>query len=234
MKTYRVSRAGRWRVEVVLVVLALIFLYSSRKALGLWGGASAKPSDPHLLGLNLNTTLPAFFLSLVALGCLGVAWYLVIELLSEVRVDPSGILVNAPGYRLFYRWNEVVSIDVLSGPEEDTAACLRIAMAAPEGAALVEEAPAEQEPVETDQIAVYLSEADLRGDRTVRQRLREVRRQQAAQIRAHVTRPDGRALPLWMRLLYPQARYPDRLLLYPSLEDRPALIAEIEQHLAQV
>jgi hypothetical protein len=36
-----------------------------------------------------------------------------------------------------------------------------------------------------------------------------------------------------VRLLYPQARYPDRLLLYPSLEERPALVAEIERHLAR-
>lgn len=231
MKTYHVSTAGRIKVGAVLLVLAVIFLYSGRKAWGLWGGASAKPSDPYIFGLNLNTTVPAFFLTLVALGCVGVAWYLVVELLSEVRVDESGILVSAPGYRLFYRWNEVTGIEVQAGPEEDAAAALRVNTGDNQTTEIVTESLEEE--IETDEVTVYLSEADLRDDRATRQRQRLVRRQQKALVRARVTRPDGRDLPFWMRLLYPQARYPDRLLLYPSLEERPALVAEIERHLAR-
>ena len=128
MKVYRLSRAGRIRAGLLLLTLAVIALYSGRKALGLWGGASAKPSDPNLMGMNFNTTVPAFFLSLVALGCLATAWYVIIEMLSEVRLDNSGILLYAPGYRLFYRWNEISAIDVLQEPEEDAPATLRVAV----------------------------------------------------------------------------------------------------------
>src|SRR4051795_12937171 len=103
MKVYRLSRGGRLRAGLLLFTLAVIALYCGRKALGLWGGASAKPSDPNLMGVNFNTTVPAFLLSLVALGCVATAWYVVIEILSEVRLDESGILLYAPGYRLFYR-----------------------------------------------------------------------------------------------------------------------------------
>lgn len=228
MKTYRISKAGRIRAGLLLVVLAVIFLYTGRKAIGLWSGITAKPTDPLLFNLNLNTTVPAFFLTLLALGCLGVAWYVVVEMLSEVRVDESGILVFAPGYRLFYRWNEITSIDVLHEPEEDTAACLRVETSA--SAPRLEPAQPETGP---DEIAAYLSEADLREDRATRRRQQQTRRQQVALVRSRATRPDGRPVPVWLRLLYPQARRPDRLLLYPSLDDRAALVSEIEQHLAR-
>jgi hypothetical protein len=205
--------------------------------MGLWGGVSAKPSDPHLFGVNLNTTVPAFFLTLIALGCVATAWYVVVEMLSEVRLDESGILLHAPGYRLFYRWNEISAIDVLHEPEEDAPAALRVSLpanaegSAVSGAALDETALEDNE--EPDDIAAFLSEADLRENRQLRRRQRQARRRQFAAIRARCTRPDGRELAPWLRLLYPQAWRPDRLLLYPTLEERPALIAEIEQHLAR-
>lgn len=234
MKIYRLSRAGRVRAGLLLFTLAVIAVYSARKALGLWGGASAKASDPTLLGVNLNTTVPAFFLSLVALGCLATAWYVVVEMLSEIHLDNSGILLHAPGYRLFYRWNEISAIDVLQEPEEDAPATLRIALptdGAIPGAAVDDTDMDDDE--EPDAVAVFLSEADLRENRQLRRRKLQARRRQFAAIRARCTRPDGRELNPWLRLLYPQARRPDRLLLYPTLEDRPALIAEIEQRLAQ-
>jgi hypothetical protein len=237
MKIYRLSQAGRVRAGLLLATLAVIALYSARKALGLWGGASAKSSDPSLLGLNLNTTAPAFFLSLIALGCLAAAWYVVVEMLSEVRLDDSGILLCAPGYRLFYRWNEISAIDVLQEPEEDAPATLRV-VALPSDAGTggpgvsLEDADLDIDE-EPDDIAVFLSEADLRENRQLRRRKLQARRRHFAAILARATRPDGRALTPWLRLLYPQARRPDRLLLYPTLEDRPALIAEIEQRLGQ-
>lgn len=237
MKVYRLSRAGRVRAGLLLLALAVIALYSGRKAMGLWSGASAKPSDPNLMGVNLNTTVPAFFLTLLALGCLAVAWYVVVEMLSEIHLDNSGILLHAPGYRLFYRWNEISAIDVLQEPEEDAPAILRVSV--PAGTDLPGSPPVppidldEDDDEEPDEVAAFLSEADLRENRQLRRRKAKERRRQFAVMRARCTRPDGRALSPWLRLLYPQARRPDRLLLYPTLEDRPALIAEIEQRLAQ-
>ena len=238
MKVYRVSTAGRIRAAAILATLGLIFAYSGRKAFGLWGGVGAKPSDPQLFNLNLNTTVPAILLTLVALGCAATAWHIVVELVSQVRVDESGILVNAPGYRLFYRWNEVAAVDVLNEPEEDMPAQLRMQVVAPAGA-LDPSGPAavgtEDEPTASsdDEVAAFLSEADLRENRAARRRQRQAQHQQLAVVRARAIRPDGRPLPYWLRLLYPQARHPDRILLYPTLEDRPGLIAEIEQHLAR-
>jgi hypothetical protein len=233
MKIYRLSRAGRIRAGLVLLTLAVIALYSGRKAMGLWSGVSAKPSDPNLMGLNFNTTVPAFFLSLVALGCLATAWYVIVEMLSEVRLDESGILLYAPGYRLYYRWNEISAIDVLQEPEEDAPATLRVAAPSDTGttAFLPDDAELEEDE-EPDEVAAFLSEADLRENRRLRRRQAQVRRRQLRAIRARCTRPDGRALSPWLRVLYPQAWRPDHLLLYPALEDRPALIAEIERHLA--
>jgi hypothetical protein len=233
MKIYRLSRAGRVRAGLVLLTLAVIALYSGRKALGLWGGLSAKPSDPNLMGLDFNTTVPAFFLSLVALGCLATAWYVVVEMLSEVRLDESGILLYAPGYRLYYRWNEISAIDVLQEPEEDAPAALRVAVPVDTGTtAFVPDEDELEEGEEPDEVAAFLSEADLRENRRLRRRQVQARRRQLRAIRGRCTRPDGRELSPWLRVLYPQAWRPDRLLLYPTLEDRPALIAEIERHLA--
>jgi hypothetical protein len=237
MKTYRLSRAGRVRAGLLLATLAVIALYSARKALGLWGGVSAKPSDPTLFGLNLNTTVPAIFLSLIALGCLATAWYVVVEMLSEVRLDDSGILLNAPGYRLFYRWNEISAIDVLQEPEEDAPATLRVASLPSDSGAAGQGVPLDEADLDVDEepddIAVFLSEADLRENRQLRRRKLQARRRHFAAVLARATRPDGRALTPWFRVFYPQARRPDRLLLYPTLEDRPALIAEIERRLGQ-
>jgi hypothetical protein len=221
MKTYRLSRAGRIRAGLLLVTLAVIALYSARKALGLWAGAPVKPSDPNLFGINLNTTVPAFLLTLVALGCVATAWYVVVEMLTVVRLDESGILLHAPGYRLFYRWNEITAIDVMQEPEEDAPATLRVALPPNAEAAFhLEEAELEADE-EPDEVAAFLSEADLRENRQLRQRQVQARRRHFEAIRARATRPDGRTLTPWLRLLY------------PTLEDRPALIAEIEQRLAQ-
>lgn len=237
MKTYHVSTLGRIRAAILLITLAALAFYAGRKAWGLWRGLTAKPSDVFLFNLNLNTTVPAFLLTLVALAAIPVGWYLLIELMTVVRLNESGILLTAPGYRLFYRWNEVTALDVISGPAEDAAVCLRVETAS------AETEPAEAIPTRTadiagpeanDEIAPYLSEADLREDKTARQRVRATRRQEALKIRARATRPDGRGLPSWMRWLYPQVRQPDRLLLYPALEDRTLLLAEIEGHLAKV
>ena len=237
MKVYRLSRAGRVKAGLLLATLAVIALYSARKAMGLWGGASAKPSDPNLMGVNLNTTVPAFLLSLLAVGCVAVAWYVVVEMLSEIHLDNSGILLHAPGYRLFYRWSEIAAIDVLQEPEEDAPAILRVSVPAgtdlPGSPSLPPEEPDLDDDEEPDEVAAFLSEADLRENRQLRRRKAQERRRRLAVIRARCTRPDGRELNPWLRFLYPQARRPDRLLLYPALEDRPTLIAEIEQRLAQ-
>jgi hypothetical protein len=232
MKTYHVSKAGRFRAAILLITLAVLALYSGRKAWGLWRGISAKPSDVFLFNLNLNTTVPALLLTLVTLAALAVIWYLVVELLTVVRLNESGLLITAPGYRLFYRWNEVVTLDVITGPVEDAPVCLRVETAVEEAQPETEATPVADD--SADEIAPYLSEADLREDKTARQRARELRRKATARVQARATRPDGRALPGWMRLLYPQVRQPDRLLLYPALEDRVLLLAEIESHLAKV
>lgn len=237
MKTYHVSTAGRIRAAILLLTLVALAFYAGRKAWGLWLGLTAKPSDVFLFNLNLNTTVPALLLTLVALAAIPVAWYLLVELLTVVRLNESGILITAPGYRLFYRWNEVTALDVLTGPAEDTAVCLRVETASteenpPEAEPAV--SAATSEPDATDEIAPYLSEADLREDKTARQRAQIARRQEKLKLSARVTRPDGRGLPAWLRWLYPQARQPDKLLLYPALEDRSLLLAEIESHLAKV
>ena len=223
MKNYRASAAGRLQAGVILVVLAIIFVYSSRKAWGLWRGLSAKPSDPQLFQLNLNTTVPAFLLTLVALGCLGVAWYLVNELLSQVQLDENGILLQAPGYRLFYRWDEIAALEVLQEADDDTTVCLKLT--------LVSDAPTDLSQDAPDEITAYLNELDQPADKAQRRRLRQARLQELLRQWVRVTRPDGRPVSPWLRLVYPQVRHPDCLLLYPALADRPALIAEVEQHL---
>lgn len=195
---YGPTTAARLRTGVVLAILALIFLYSSRKALGLWSGSGAKLTDPQLFNLNLNTTVPAFLLTLVALGCLGVAWYLVVELLTSIRINESGLGVAAPGYRLFYRWDEIASVAVQE-TSEDGPTRLEIKL-----------------------VASPSDEMKTQDEVTRRPMTALVRRSRA-------TRPDGRPLPLALRLLYPQAARPDVLLLYPALDDRPALLAAIEQ-----
>ncbi|MEI6047005.1 MAG: hypothetical protein WCS37_21870, partial [Chloroflexota bacterium] len=173
MKTYRVSTFGRFRAAILLLALAALAFYTGRKAWGLWQGLTAKPSDAFLFNFNLNTTVPAFLLSLVALSSLAVAWYLLVELLTEVRLSESGLLVTAPGYRLFYRWGEMKALDVINGPVEDAAVCLRVEMETAPDLAVAEVLP-ETKP--NDEIAAYLSEADLRKDKVARQRVRAARR----------------------------------------------------------
>lgn len=231
MKAYCVSRIGRIRAAILLVTLAVIVLYAGRKALGLYSGITAKASDVFLFNLNLNTTVPAILLTLVALSALAVGWYLLVELITKVELTEGGLLIHAPGYRIFYRWSEVAALDVLNGPVEDAAVCLRIETANQ----TEDEEGADQTELEPDdEIAPYLSEAVLREDKAAHQRIRAARRQQLALIQARATRHDGRALPSWVRLLYPQARRPDRILLYPGIEDRTLLLTEIESHLAKV
>ncbi len=232
MKVYRVSRIGRLQAIILLVTLAAIAFYAGQKAWGLWRGLTAKPSDVFLFNLNLNTTVPAFLLTLVALGCLWAGWYLLVELLTQVRLSDGGLLLTAPGYRVFYRWNEITALDVLNGPAEDAAVRLQVETASDPTEVETEAEPAEQPPA--DEIAAYLSEADLREDKAARERAKAARRQEQERLRARATRPDGRVLPLQFRLLYPQAHRPDQLLFYPALEDRAGLLAEIESHLAKV
>lgn len=228
MKSYHVSTTARIRTALLLLGLLAIGVYAGRKAWGLWSGLSAKPADAFLFNLDLNTTVPAALLTLTALACGPVAWYLLIELLTKVAVSDSGLLVSAPGYRLFYRWNEVATLDVLTGPAEDAAVCLRVETVSE---ATTLPSPAQVVPAPKDEIALFLSEADLREDKAARSQARAARSQELARLQSRATRPDGRALPAWMRLLYPQARRPDRLLLYPSLQSRTLLLAEIEQRL---
>jgi hypothetical protein len=223
---------GRVRAAILLLALVAIAFYAGRKAWGLWRGLTAKPSDVFLFNFNLKTTVPAILLFLVALACLALVWYLLVELLTEVRLSEGGLIVTAPGYRIFYRWNEVMALDVINGPVEDAAVCLRVETITEAAATEAEAALPKAKP--NDEIAAYLSEADLREDKAARQRAIVARRLEMAQRRARATRPDGRALPIWVRLLYPQARRPDQLLLYPALEDRTLLLAEIESHLAKV
>jgi len=97
------------------------------------------------------------------------AWYVIVEMLSEIHLDNSGFCCSAPGYRLFYRWNEISAIDVLQEPEEDRPATLRVVLpvdwpaSALSGVALDElELEDEEEP---DDVAAFLSEADLRENR---------------------------------------------------------------------
>lgn len=229
MKTYRVTNLGRFRAAILLTTLAVLGLYAGRKAWGLWRGLTAKPYDAFLFNLDLNTTVPAALLTLIALACFAVGWYLLVELLTVVTLSDGGLQVRAPGYRLFYRWPEITALDVVNGPVEDATVCLRV-----ETDVTTAPASAPAEPEIHDEIAPFLSEADLREDKAARSRARAVRRRQLALLQSRAILPDGRPLPAWMRLLYPQTRHPDRLLFYPALENRTLLLAEIEGHLAKV
>lgn len=107
MQTYRSSKTSLLKIGTILLILVLIFGYSSRKAAGLWGGTTARSSDPLLFGLNLNTTIPAIFLTLVALSSALVGWYLLVELLTKITVTENGLTVSAPGFQRVYRWSEI-------------------------------------------------------------------------------------------------------------------------------
>ncbi len=230
MKTYRVSTTGRLRAGCLLVILAVIGVYSLRKAIGLWSGTGGKPSDPQIFQLDLNTTVPAALLTLVALSCLAAGWYIVTEWLSQVQLDQTGLRFSAPGYRLFYRWDEIAALEVLQEPETDTPACLRVELLSSSG-----QATPVPEPLDApDEISLYLSEADRPANKARRRQQLASRRQQTIRLRKHLSRSDGRPLPVWAGWLYPQVYRPDCLLLYPTLADRAALISEIEQHLARV
>jgi hypothetical protein len=228
MKTYHVTRAGRTRAAIILGILAVIFVFTGRKALGLWQGTTAKSTDLYLFNLNMNTVVPAFLLTLVAVASIPVAWYLVVELLTKIEITDGGIGITAPGYRIFYRWDEVSGIDVIEGPQEDSPVKLKVSTQQ----VALEVAQPEEEQNQAEDVSAFLSEVDQRKNRAERRLAREQRKEQTVQVRERATRGDGQKLKFWMRLLYPQARNPERLLLYPALEDRSSLLVEIRNHLS--
>ncbi len=231
MQTYHVSKAGRIRAAVLLVTIAAVALYAAQKAWGLWRSPT-RSSDLTLGGLDVNTFVPAGLLTLVALAAIPVGWYIVVELLTLVRLDENGMLFQAPGFRVFYRWDEIESLDVITGPVEDAATALQVetqpAVLEPE---MVPNGQDVVEPVVIDPVETYLSEADLREDKVARLRNRAARKVQLTAIRGRAIGNDGAPLKPWVRLLYPQARRPDRLLLYPALENRTALLSQVEAFL---
>lgn len=231
MKQYRVSKAGRVRTAIVLVTLVAIALYAAQKAWGLWR-APQSLSDPYLFGLDLDKFVPAGLLTLIALTAVVVMWFLLVELLTEVQLNENGILFKTPGFRIFYRWDEIEALDVVVGPVEDAPTCLQVATETP--ATSSQPIADTSDAVATDTVENYLSEADLREDKEARQRVVSARKAQLTLLRSRATRADGTQLKAWQRLLYPQARRPDRLLLYPSLENRTALLAQIEAYLSRV
>jgi hypothetical protein len=144
-------------------------------------------------------------------------------------MSEGGICVSAPGYRVFYRWEEVAGIDMMVGLQEDAAASLKIITGAEPQSVPDEKAASPQEtPVRAD---TYLSEQDRRLDRASRKLIRQQHKEELQQIQSRATHHDGRKLGFWTRLLYPQARRPDRILLYPALEDRAVILSEIRGHL---
>ena len=231
MQTYRVSKAGRIRAVVLLITIATIALYAAQKAWGLWR-SPARSSDLALVGLDVNTLVPAGLLTMVALAAIPVGWYIVVELLTVVRLDENGMLFQAPSFRVFYRWDEIESLDVITGPVEDAATALQVetqpALLAPE---IVSNGQNVVEPAVIDPVETYLSAADLRENKVARRRNRAASKVQLATIRGRAIGNDGAPLKRWVRWLYPQARRPDRLLLYPALENRTALLAQVEAFL---
>ena len=227
MKVYRVSRNGRLRALIILTVLGFIFIYTGRKVLGLWSGVTAKPTDLILFGLDMNTVVPAFLLFIIAVACIPVGWYLIVELLTSVEITDSGIGVKTPGYRIFYRWSEVAGIDVMVGPQEDASARLNISTNISKS---VQESQLEETGWAHGSIQVYLSVFDRSESKAQHLKARKQRKKWRTLVLNRATRPDGRPLGYWMRLLYPQARHPDQILLYPALEDRVALLLEIKGH----
>jgi hypothetical protein len=222
MKVYRVSNKGKVRAGILLTTIGILFLYTARKALGLWQNSPKKDTDLLLFGLNLNSALPALLLSLVALACIPVCWYLLVELFTHIEISDSGIGITAPGYRIYYRWSEVSRIDVLESIQEDSVARLSISTNdIPEIAS------------EENHSGTFLSEPDRNANREERKLSRQRRKQGLSLIQTRATHADGRALNLWTRVLYPQARRPDQMLLYPALDDRANLLAEIRGYLKQ-
>lgn len=121
MQTYRSSKSSLLKIGTILLILVLVFGYSSRKAVGLWAGTTARSTDPVLFGLNLNTTVPAIFLTLVALASLLVGCYLLLELLTKITVDENGLTVSAPGLQRVYRWSEIEKEAVSASEVSDEA-----------------------------------------------------------------------------------------------------------------
>ncbi len=232
-KTYRVTPRGRLRAAILLLTLVIISGFSARKALGLWQGVSSKPSDLVFLNLDFNTTVPALILSLLALSSLLVVWFLVVEMVTQVTLSENGLLIRAPGFRLFYPWKEIAALEVLTGPAEDCPVVLQVGTN-PKLTPILEAGPGEDKPEIKDDIAFFLSEADLREDKNARRKAREERRLKEMELRSRITRPDGRKTSVWFRFIYPQVNRPDRLLFYPALEERNLLLAEIEEYLAKV
>ncbi|MEI7554977.1 hypothetical protein [Candidatus Chlorohelix sp.] len=222
MKVYRVSNKGKVRAEILLITIGILFLYTARKTLGLWQNSQKKDTDLLLFGINLNSTFPALLLSLIALACIPVCWYLLVELFTHIEISDSGIGISAPGYRIYYRWSEVSRIDVLESIQEDAVARLGITTNDIPGIA------SEEKHSDT-----FLSEPDRNSIREERKLTRQRHKQRLSLIQTHATRADGRALSPWTRLLYPQARRPDQMLLYPALNNRADLLAEIKGYLKQ-
>jgi hypothetical protein len=119
MKKYKINRAGKVRSGILIVTLAVIALFCGRKAFGLWLGLSAKPSDPQVWGINLATTFPAFLLTLVTIGAVGVIWYLLNELLTVLELSDKGLTIRSPGYRAHYQWSKLNGFEIIAGDEED-------------------------------------------------------------------------------------------------------------------
>lgn len=230
MKKYRVLQAGRTRTIILIVTVLAIALYAAQKAWGLWR-ASGRNSDPVLLGLDLDKVVPAGLLTVLALAAIPAIWYLVVELLTVIEFDENGLLVKAPSFRIFYRWDEIRALDVITGPVEDAATCLQVETRPDDSVQAVQSENDIQANKPVDPVETYLSEADLREDKKARQRTNAARKAQLILIQQRAIRPDGTQLKPWVRLLYPQARRPDRLLLYPSLENRTAILVEIEAFL---
>jgi len=191
------------------------------------GGSAAKSSDLILFGLNLNTVIPALLLLTVAVGCGVVIWYQVVELLTRLELTENGLRLFAPGYRLFYRWDEISGMDVINGPQEDCAARLYVATGAGQP---VEEA---EKPANPAEVTTYLSDIDRRKNKEAHRQEKQQRKTQIQTVRARATRADGQQLKFWLRLVYPQARRPDQIFLYPALDDRDKILAEIKGHLSK-
>ncbi len=215
------------RSAIIIITLAVILLYSLRKSLGLWSSSAGKSSDLILFGLNLNTSVPALLLLVVAVGCGVVIWYQLIELLTRLELTENGLRLFAPGYRLFYRWDEIRAMDIINRPQEDCAARLSVATG------VVQSTEEVEKPANPAEVTTYLSEIDRRKNKEAHRQEKVQRKAQIQVVRARATRADGQQLGFWLRLVYPQTRRPDQIYLYPALDERDKILAEIKGHLSK-
>ena len=233
---YNVSKASRIKAAILFVTIAVIAVYAAQKAWGLWH-TPGRDFDLTLFGLDMDNIVPAILLSVVAIAAIPAIWYIVVELVTTVKMDEAGILLKAPGYRIYYRWDEIKDFHVISGPVEDAATTLQVETLTTDDLENQKyNLQTEDElslQTEIDPVEPFLSEADLRENKKVRQRNKIVREAQLALIKRRAVSNDGSQLKWWVRLLYPQALRPDRLLLYPALDNRTALLAQIERFLGR-